>query len=1025
MRCAYLRLIFTGFVAGIGPCFAQLSEEVAIGYNEKEVASQALEANLIATDTVEEEQPVILREGTNMAAALSPDGQTLALDLQGTIWLLPAEGGEATSLTDALGDCHEPTWSPDGTTLAFHSYQDGTYHIWTIQRDGSGLRQMTDGRYDDREPHWSPDGERIAFSSDRNGNYDVWDVALATGKIRSLTSHEANEYHPAYSPDGQHLAYVSEQADAPGLYRMSAQGAGATRLVASDHPLAAPAWNPSAEVITFAQYDSQQSHLLAYYPARDDSAKVISTEEDVFPFRTSWVSDSTFFYTSDGHIKRHTLGQVNSDTVAFTATVTLRRPAYVRKTYNFDDTTARTPLGLMNPVISPDGQSVAFTALGDIWISDHQRDTTFALTDDPYVDIDPAWSPDGQWVAFVSDREGMMNLWVKNPSTQETRRLTDSTAAVGFPVWSPDGEQIAFYTRDARNVWGRGQLHIINVASGKITPLEGTYFVPSKPTWSPDGNTLALMVLQPYSTRYREGISRILLLSLTDSTQRYVSPEVGRTPAMRNANGPVWSPDGQRIAYVQDGVLWQLPVDATGNPTGEPVQLTDELATSPSWTADSQQLVYLATDQLKKLSLATGETTELPVDLTWRPQLSSERYVVHAGRLFDGIQNTYRENVDVIVEGHRIAGVEPHRDTHEVPVIDASDQTMIPGLFEMHTHQHASEGERLGRIWLAYGITSVREPGADPYDALERKEAWASGVRPGPREFFTGGLTDGSRVYYGLANSVIHGPHLELELDRARRLSYDLIKTYVRMSDSVQQRITEAAHALGIPVSSHEIYPATKYNVDAVEHIRGTSRRGYSMKQSEMKNTYDDVIQLLARSQMNITPTIGLQGGFYVLAEQDPSIYQSRQLQALYSEDYRASLTNMPRVIEKIRPGYLANFASIQAAVTDIVRAGGRVTAGTDSPFIPYGTSLHVELQLFVDGGLTPFEALQAATIRAAEAVGVAEDLGSVEAGKLADFVLVDGDPLNNIQDAWRVVSTFKNGIRYDIDDLLQRPLDK
>ncbi|MGB3589897.1 MAG: amidohydrolase family protein, partial [Tunicatimonas sp.] len=341
---------------------------------------------------------------------------------------------------------------------------------------------------------------------------------------------------------------------------------------------------------------------------------------------------------------------------------------------------------------------------------------------------------------------------------------------------------------------------------------------------------------------------------------------------------------------------------------------------------------------------------------------------------------------------------------------------------EMHTHQHASVGERLGRIWLSYGITSVREPGADPYDALERKEAWASGVRPGPREFFTGGLTDGSRIYYGLANSVIHGPHMELELERAERLGYDMIKTYVRMPDSLQKRITEAAHEMGIPVSSHEIYPSTKYNVDAVEHIRGTSRRGYSMKQSELKKTYDDVVQLLVKSQMNITPTVGLQGGFYILADKHPEIYQNRQLMALYPEDYRVQLQAAPQRLKKLFPSYLLNVSSIQESITRIVRAGGRVTAGTDSPFIPYGTSLHTEMQIFVDGGLTPFQALQSATIRAAEAVGVANDLGTIEEGKVADLVIVDGDPLANIFDAWNVTTTIKNGIRYEIDELLTEP---
>jgi imidazolonepropionase-like amidohydrolase len=227
---------------------------------------------------------------------------------------------------------------------------------------------------------------------------------------------------------------------------------------------------------------------------------------------------------------------------------------------------------------------------------------------------------------------------------------------------------------------------------------------------------------------------------------------------------------------------------------------------------------------------------------------------------------------------------------------------------------------------------------------------------------------------------------------------------------------------MGIPVSSHEIYPAMRYNVDQVEHIRGTSRRGYSMKQSNLKATYDDVIQLLAKSGMHITPTIGLQGGFYILAEKHPEIYANRQLNVLYPATYVETLKGSMSRIQRTFPSYVENFEAIQKGVYEIVKAGGKVGSGTDSPFIPYGTSLHVEMQLFVDGGLTPFEALQTATINAAEAMGVADQLGSVEPGKLADFVIVEGDPLKNISDAWNVVSTFKGGIQYDIEELLAEP---
>src|SRR5690606_1562671 len=171
-----------------------------------------------------------------------------------------------------------------------------------------------------------------------------------------------------------------------------------------------------------------------------------------------------------------------------------------------------------------------------------------------------------------------------------------------------------------------------------------------------------------------------------------------------------------------------------------------------------------------------------------------------------------------------------------------------------------------GKIWLSYGITSVREPGSDPYEALERKESWESASRPGPRLFFTGGLMSGNRVYYGLSNSVTESNHIRMELDRAKKLDYDLLKTYVRMPDSLQKVITEGAHAMGIPVSSHELYPSTKYNVDAIEHLAGTSRRGYSHLLDANFRSYEDVVQLIARSGINITPTACLRTGYFKMA---------------------------------------------------------------------------------------------------------------------------------------------------------------
>src|SRR6266850_7814454 len=179
---------------------------------------------------------VTLREGTSMAAAMSPDGRTIAIDLLGTLWTMPAGGGVAKPITDIFMDARQPSWSPDGARIAFQAYRSSTWQIWTMNADGSDLRAVTSGPYDDREPSWSPDGRRIAFSSDRSGSYDVWVLALATGDIAQVTADPSNEFHPSWRGASNEIAFVSDRREKPGVYAVaaSASGSNATeRLVAA------------------------------------------------------------------------------------------------------------------------------------------------------------------------------------------------------------------------------------------------------------------------------------------------------------------------------------------------------------------------------------------------------------------------------------------------------------------------------------------------------------------------------------------------------------------------------------------------------------------------------------------------------------------------------------------------------------------------------------------------------------------------------------------------------------------------
>src|SRR3954451_24574055 len=143
-----------------------------------------------------------ITQGTSMAAAASPDRQSIAIDLLGGIWILPFSGGDARRITPQLLEARQPAWSPDGRSIAFQGYDDGAWHIYVIPREGGDAKAITTGDFDDREPAWSHDGSRIAFSSDRYGGITtICQVTVSTGEVRRISTLDG--WMPAWSPDAQ------------------------------------------------------------------------------------------------------------------------------------------------------------------------------------------------------------------------------------------------------------------------------------------------------------------------------------------------------------------------------------------------------------------------------------------------------------------------------------------------------------------------------------------------------------------------------------------------------------------------------------------------------------------------------------------------------------------------------------------------------------------------------------------------------------------------------------------------------
>jgi len=957
---------------------------------------------------------VTVHEGTAMAIALSPDRRTLVMDLQGVLFRLPAMGGAAHALTDGLYDARQPCWYGDGSRIAFQSNRDGHWRIWSVRPDGSDPHVLTSGPFEAREPACSPDGKRIAFSSERSGNYDIWELTLDNGALRQVTTAPGDETRASYAPDGKTLAYTSEREKAPGIYATSA--AGAERLLTQVEiqpgnitaPIGTPAWTPDGKKIVFGLVTGGVAKLM-------ENEKVISADEDVHPFRGAWLSGDEYLYAADGKIKRRSLTSGETATVEFSATLPVSRPAYTRRAQDLSSTATEPVLGLLKPVISPDGKRIAFAALGKLWLMDVGGKPHAVMPDGPFVVTDPAWSADGSKLIYSSDRDGSgsMDLWMYEVAARTHRRLTSAPGAEMRPAWSPDGTRVAFVStmHDLTT-----QVNVVDVTTGKIVTVQPSSFGLGYPSWSADGRSIMISRIDEYSRSrsYDAGATnqiRVLAADGRSPPRDYIVVPHHSIGTRSAADGPVWSPDGGSIAFQMDQALWVMQVAPDGAPVGAPRKLADGFSSFISWTGDSARLLYVDIDELKLITVANGQISKVPLDLGWKRDIPDGSLIIHAGSLVDGIHQQARANVDIIVERNRIVAIEPHKPGRKADkFIDASHLTVMPGLIDAHVHFAKEFGSSFGKLLLAYGFTTVRSPGNIAADAIEEREAAAAAVRPSPRIFTTGYVLEGERVFWDFSTSVATIAQADREIERARKLKYDLLKTYIHTSEPVRQHLVEGAHRLGIPVSSHEIYPAARFGSDSVEHFDSSaSGRGYSSKVSALHNTYDDTVQILAKSGMTITPTMALLAPMSEVATSADRSDPRWAAQPAWVRD--AEPAARPPLPTQLRENVLKG-------VLKLHRAGVRLLAGTDAPLTPVGITTHVELELAVRAGLTPFEALQMATTIPAELLNERADIGSIEVGKLADMVVVDGNPLTDIRNARNVKQVILNGRVYGSEQL-------
>lgn len=842
-------------------------------------------------------------QGTNLTFALAPNHATLVVGLVDQLWRLPASGGGAEALTPADETSRNPRFDPDGTSVVYQRFADGQWDIWLLDLGTGEQRALTTTPNDEREPEFAADGRSVVFASNRTGHFCLWSLDLASGVETQLTEESGDAAFPTASELGP-IAYLLERGSQSEVRVLLPNGVTAP-LVTRSEPLGPPSWRPGGGVVVFSVRDSASgSRLKMLVLGEPVVEKALTDAEDVFRSRPAWVSTSEFLYAADGQLWRRLIGEQSRQPVHVFAARAVESRTPPTDLPPLDDSAPQTARGIAGLTVAPDGRKVAFTALGDLWLS--ERGVLRRLTDDAAVELDPTFTPDSESVVFSSERSGQFELWRIGLRGGTPSQLTFGAIQPQHPAVSGDGRRVAFIETGEPGADSGQRLSVADLAQPGRVATVATGLSDARPSWGADGRTL-----------------------------------------------------GARVAAA-----------TTGTAAGLPIELAVETPRNRSGAA--------------RRARDSGPPPE--IDLKWAPASPGEDYVVEVGRLFDGVRGEYRRHVDIHVSGGRITAIVGRGLLPTPPkVIDARDATVVPGFVDVHAHASALAGERLGRTWLAYGVTTVREVSADLEEAVERGEAWASGRPLGPRLIVS--PAGGAPPAPGLSASALVP-----------------VRAYPGIADGFGHVLARLAREAPARAFDTRLARRGQLEVGSGPH--------YELELSPELASYQDTVGTMIASFTVLPSSLGAVAGLRGWAESAPG--PGRRDPA-----YPALFTPAERATWSAAGPAAAALPRLEQTVARLVRAGGRVAVGTDAPAVPYGLGVHYELELLAAAGLPNDQALRIATAGGALALGLEGQLGTLEDGKLADFVVIDGDPLTRLADALRVSAVVRGGVWIDRATLL------
>ncbi|MFT6256121.1 MAG: Tol biopolymer transport system component/imidazolonepropionase-like amidohydrolase [Cellvibrionaceae bacterium] len=999
-------------------------------------------------------------EGTWMNVNVSPDGEHIVFDLLGDIYQIPIAGGEAKPLAQGIAWQMQPVYSPDGKYIAFTSDEDGGDNIWIMNADGTNPHAITTETFRLlNSPAWSPDSQYLVarkhFTGTRSlGAGEVWMFHVAGGEGVKLTERPNEQKdlgEPAYSPDGRYI-YFSQDAtpgktfhyskdSVKGIYkikRYDTQTGDIEVLIEGTGGAIRPTPSPDGKTLAYIKRDGFQSTLYSLdlksgeetklYDKLDRDMQETWAIHGVYP-TMSWTKDNKYIvFWAKGKINKLDVDSKKISDIPFSVKSQRDIQPSVRFTQNLDQDEFDVKM-LRMAQVSPDGEKVVFEALGKIWIRDIKDGKHKRLTrlDDDINELFPQWSRDGKDIVFTTwndQQQGTVS--VVSARGGKAKVLTNEPGKYVEPTFSPDGEYIVY--RKARG--------------GYMTPR----------TWSQEPGLYKVDIKGKQSTKLTASGHQP---QFGDDSDRVYFMDSGETPefASIGMNGFEkrthytsdhatefrLSPNGEHLAFAERFRVYVTPFAKHGETiaigpkaTNLPItQLSARAGESISWNGKNNQLYWTLGPDLYQADVDTQYVkAETKVD----PKITSIGFkdkadvprgtvVFTGGKVITMENDQVIDNGVVIVKDNKIVTVGDANTVipKNAQIIDISGKTIMPGLFDAHAHGGQADDEIIPQQnWALYsglslGVTAIHDPSNDTTEIFAASEQQKAGNIVGPRIFSTGTILYGANLP-GYTSHVDSLDDAKFHLERLKKVGAFSVKSYNQPRRDQRQQIIAAARELEMMVVP-EGGSLLQHNLSMIAD--GHTTVEHSLPAASI---YNDIKQFWSQTEVHYTPTLvvaygGISGEHYWYDKTD--VWAHPRLSMYVPHD----ILDARSMRRTTAPDEHYNHFNVARVANELNNIGVKPNIGAHGQ--REGLAAHWEMWMFAQGGMSNMEVLKTATINPATTFGMDHQLGSIKVGKLADLIVIDGDPLADIRTTDKVTYTMVNGKLFNSETMNQLNGDK